>query len=98
MTQPEYLAVIKQIQTLRRSIEVTSANISHAPIFLAHSKYNQLLWDEAVSCTDTTIDQNFDIDFADFVDKLLDNELDVVLKCFVRLDNMIKAMQPNLND
>lgn len=57
-----------------------------------------MLWDEAVSCTDTTIDQNFDMDFADFVDKLLDNELDTVLKCFVRLDKMIKTLQPIVND
>lgn len=93
MTQPEYIQVIKQIQTLRRSIEITSQNITDTPPFTPRTKYNELLWSEAVSCADTEIDRKFDVDVMEFVGSLLDNELNIVLECFVRLNNIIKSIQ-----
>lgn len=98
MTQPEYIQVMKQIQTLRRSIETTSQNISYTPLFTPRTKYNEILWSETILCADTTIEQNFDVDVMDFVGKLLDNELNVVLECFVRLNDVIKTIQHSGKD
>lgn len=92
LTQPEYVTVIKQIQTLRRSIETTAQNISDSTQLHTHSKYNRLLWDEAASCNDKTIDQSFDESFDVFIEKLVDNELDIVFECFVKLKNIMTSI------
>lgn len=92
LTQPEYETVIKQIQTLRRTIEITSKNVSDSTSFQSHPKYNRLFWDEAAACSDKTVDQNFDLSFEEFVKKLADNELDIVLECFIKLKNVITTI------
>lgn len=95
MTQPKYIAVIEQLQTLRRSIETSAQNISDSTLYQTHSKYNRLLWDEAIkttSCTDKTIDQNFDITFEDFIEKLVDNELKTVVQCFIKLNSILNTL------
>lgn len=90
LTQPKYVAVIEQIQTLRRSIETSAQNISDSTF--THPKYNRILWDEAASCIDKRTDQNFDISFEDFIEKLVDNELKVVLQCLNKLNSVINTI------
>lgn len=92
LTQPKYIAVIEQIQTLRRSIEATAQNISDSTLPQTHPKYNRLLWDEAASCSDKTIDQQFDINFEDFIEKLVDNELKMTVQCFIKLNNIMSTI------
>ncbi|XP_055325120.1 uncharacterized protein LOC129579264 isoform X2 [Sitodiplosis mosellana] len=95
MTQPKYIAVIEQLQTLRRSIETSAQNISDSTLLQTHPKYNRLLWDEAIktqSCTDKTIDQNFDINFEDFIEKLVDNELKTVVQCLIKLNSILNTL------
>lgn len=92
LTQPEYITVIKQIQTLRQSIERTAQNISDTTQLHTHPKYNRLMWDEAESCSSKTIERNFDETFDVFIEKLVDNELDVVFECFVKLKNIMSTI------
>lgn len=95
LTQPKYVAVIEQIQTLRRSIEVSAQNISDTTYPNSHPKYNRLLWDEAASCSDKTIDQIYSDPFEDFVEKLVDNELKIVLQCLTKLSNIMTTIGRN---
>lgn len=92
LTQPKYIAVIEQIQTLRRSIETSAQNISDSTLIQTHPNYNRLLWDEAASCTDKTIEQNFDISFDDFIEKLVDNELKIAVQCLIKLNNILTTI------
>lgn len=92
MTQPEYITVIKQIQALRRSIETTSQNISDSTMLHRHPKYNSLLWEEAQSCSDRDVEQNFNLNFNDFVERLVDNELDVIHQCFMKFQNLMNII------
>lgn len=92
MTQPEYVTVIKQIQALRRSIETTSQNISESTMPHRHPKYNSLFWDEARSCSDRSIEHNFNLSFNDFVERLIDNELDVIHQCFIKFQNLVNTI------
>lgn len=95
LTQPKYVAVIEQIQTLRRSIESSARNISETTYPNAHPKYNRLLWDEAASCSDKAIDQTYTDPFEDFVEKLVDNELKIVLQCLTKLSNIMDTIGRN---
>lgn len=95
LTQPKYLAVIEQIQTLRRSIETSAQNISDTTYPNSHPKYNRLLWDEAASCSDKTVEQTFSDPFEDFVGKLVDNELKIVLHCLTKLNNIMDTIGRN---
>lgn len=92
MTQPKYVAAIEQMQTLRRSIENTAQNVSDSSLPQTHPKYNRLLWDEAASCSDKTIDQQFDISFEDFIEKLVDNELKITIQCLIKLNNIMSTI------
>lgn len=92
MAQPEYITVIKQIQTLRRSIDLTAQNISDSTLLNKHPKYNRLLWDEATSCSDRNFDHNFNLSFDQFIEKLVDKELDVVYQCFVKFQNVMSTI------
>lgn len=94
MTQPQYVTVIKQIQTLRRSIETTSQNISESTMHHKHPKYNSLLWDEAKSCIDRNTKKEHDInlEFSEFVVNLVDNELDVIHQCFEKFQNIMNTI------
>ncbi|XP_031631683.1 uncharacterized protein LOC116345976 [Contarinia nasturtii] len=92
LTQPKYIAVIEQIQTLRRSIETSSQNISDNNPVQTHPSYNRLLWEEADECTDNKIDQNFNISFDDFIEKLVDNELKIAVQCLIRLNSILNTI------
>lgn len=92
LTQPKYIAVIEQIQTLRRSIETTAQNITDSTLQQTHAKYNRLLWEEAASCTDKTIEQNYDFDFDVFIEKLVDNELKIAVQCLIKLNNALRMI------
>lgn len=95
LAQPKYVAVIEQIQTLRRTIEISAQNISDTTYPNSHPKYNQLLWDEAASCSDKTIDQTYSDPFDNFVEKLVDNELKIVLQCLTKLSNIMDTIGRN---
>lgn len=86
------MAVVEQIQTLRRSIESTAQNVSDSTVVQTHPKYNRLLWDEAASCSDKTIDQQFDMSFEDFIEKLVDNELQMSVQCLIKLNNIMNTI------
>lgn len=92
LTQPKYVAAIEQMQTLRRSIETSAQNISDTTFAQTHPKYNRLLWDEAASCSDKTIEPNFDAKFEDFVEQLVDNELNIALQCLTKLNNILSTI------
>lgn len=96
MTQPEYITVIQQIQALRRSIDLTSHNISDTTMHLRHPKYNSLLWDEAKLCRAQNLDQSlehhFSLDLKNFIERLVDNELDVIHQCFIKFQNIVNTI------
>lgn len=93
MHQPEYMLLITQIQTLRRSIDIAATNISESTQSYTHPKYNRLLWDEAAECVrDKPIEDNFDLKLDTFIAKLVDNELEVVFECFVKLKNIMTTI------
>lgn len=51
-----------------------------------------MLWEEAASCSDKTIEQKFDVTFEDFIEKLVDNELNVALECLNKLNNIMNTI------
>lgn len=91
LTQPKYVAVIEQIQTMRRSIETTAQNVSDSTMQHMHPKYNRILWEEAAACSDKTVDQQFDMSFEDFIEKLVDNELQTAVQCLIKLNNILST-------
>lgn len=93
LMQPKYIAVIEQIQTLRRSIETSAQNISDATQKESHSLYNRKLWNEAASCTGKQTDRNFNMNFEDFIEKLVDNELKDVVQCLIQLNNILNSLE-----
>lgn len=95
LTQPKYVAVIEQIQTLRRSIETSAQNISESTYPNSHPKYNRLLWDEAAACSDKAIDPTYTDLFENFVEKLVDNELTIVLQCLTKISNIMDTIGRN---
>lgn len=73
-------------------METSAQNISDSTYVQTHPKYNKLLWEEAASCSDKTVEQKFDVTFEDFIEKLVDNELNVALECLNKLNNMINTI------
>lgn len=94
LTKPKYMAVIEQIQTLGRSIEMNAQNFSDSMALVNHPIYNRKLWDES-TCADKTIDQNYDITFDVFIEKLLDKELHVAVQCLIKLNNALISIGKN---
>lgn len=95
LTQPKYVAVIEQIHTLRRSIELSARNISDTTYPNSHSVYNRLLWDEATACSNKTIEQIYSDPFENFVEKLVDNKLKMALQCLTKISNIMDTIGRN---
>lgn len=92
LTQPKYIAVIEQLQIVRRTIETNAQNISDTTLIQTHPKYNRQMWEEAASCTDTPFEYSFDIRFDDFIEKLVDTELTVTLQCLNKLKSLMSTI------
>lgn len=97
MQEAEYIHLIREIHTIRKSIETSAEGISDGSLPNIQSKYNRKLWDEAANCTHPFIEQNYSMALDTFVQKLVDNELSSTVQCIQRLKNILKTIEFELN-
>lgn len=93
LQEAEYIHLIRELHTLRKSIEASSKSISDSSLPNIQTKYNRKLWDEAANCTHPSIEQNYGMALGTFIQKLVDNELTSTVQCFQRLRNIIKTIE-----
>lgn len=93
LQEAEYVNLIRELHTIRKSIEMSADNISSFSAEQLQVKYNRKLWDTVANCTSTTIEHDFNVLFDQFVAKLVDNELKLVVECFQKIKTTVKSIE-----
>lgn len=97
LQEAEYVQLIRELYTLRKSIQSSSESISDGTLLNIQSTYNSKLWNETASCTHPGIEKMYNMEFNVFMQKLVDNELSSVVQCFQRLKVVMKNIEFDTN-